>query len=78
MAMSFQLPTWTNPPNDTNTSDRARLITKILSKMKTEMKAMKDEVITAEASKQTTCGKSAKSSHRDVKESGKPPKPKLK
>ena len=73
MATSFQLPTWTNPPNDTNTSDRARLITKNLSVMQAQMKA-----IAAEASKWTTRGRSAKSSHQDIKDSGKLPKPKSK
>ena len=53
-------------------------MTKVLSEMQAQMKAMKDEVITAEALKWTTHGWSAKSSHRDVKDSGKLPKPKLK
>ena len=46
--------------------------------MQSQMKAMKDEVIAAEASKRTTRGKSAKGSHRDVKDSEKQPKPKSK
>ena len=46
--------------------------------MQAQMKAMKDEVITAEASKRTTHGWAAKSSHQDIKDSGKLPKTKLK
>ena len=72
MAISFQPPTWTNPPNDNNDSDRAKLIPKVLSEMQAQMKAMRDEVIAAEVSNWL-----AKSSHRDIKDSGKPPKLKL-
>ena len=78
MATSFQLPTWANPPKDNDISDRARIITKALSEMQAQMKVMREEVIAAEALKQITCGWAAKSSHRDVKDSGKLPKSKLK
>ena len=77
-ASMFQLPSWPNPPDDTETADRAQLIAKVLSEMKAQMKAMKDEVIAAEASRRTTHGKSAKGSNQDAKDPEKQPKPKLK
>ena len=67
-ALMFQLPSWPNLPDDT----------KVLSEMQAQMKAMKDEVIAAEASKRTTNGKSAKGSNKDVKDPEKQPKPKSK
>ena len=72
------LPAWTDQPNDSDISDRARPITKALAEMQAQMKAMKEEVITAEALKWTTHGHTAKSSHQDVKDLGKLPKPKSK
>ena len=63
MSTNFQLPTWTDTLGDNDVSDRAKLITKALSKMQAQMKAMKKEVITAEASKWMTHGQTAKRSH---------------
>ena len=74
----FRLPTWPSLLDEINTEDRAQLIAKVLSEMQVQMKAMKDEVIAAEASKRTTHGKSAKGSNQDVKDPEKQPKPKLK
>ena len=73
-ASTFQLPTWSNPPDDTEVGDWVQLITKVLSEMQAQMAAMKEGVITTEALKMITCGKSAKGSNRDAKGPEKQPK----
>ena len=65
-------------PNDHKVEVRGKLISKTLSEMQAQMKAIKGEVIAAEALKWTTHGWTAKSSHQDSKDSGKPPKLKSK
>ena len=75
---SFQLLTWEDTPNDNKVSVRGKLIGKVLLEMQAQMKAMKEEVIAAEASKWSTHGWAAKSSHQDIKDSGKLPKSKSK
>ena len=75
---SFQLPTWEDTPNNNKILVRGKLIGKVLTEMQAQMKAVKEDVIAAEASKQSTRGQAAKNSHRDIKDSGKPPKLKLK
>ena len=77
-ASTFQFPSWPNPPDDTETSDRAQLIAKVLSEMQAQMTTMKDEVTIAKASSMTTHGKSAKGSNQDAKDAEKQPKPKSK
>ena len=63
MATSLQLPTWEDTPDDNKLLVRGKLIGKVLFEMQAQMKAMKEEVIAAEASKWTTRGWAAKSSH---------------
>ena len=76
---SFQLPTWTDVPNDHQSATRGELIRKTLSEMQAQMKAIKGEVLATEASRWTTHGQAARASHRDAKDSGeKPQKLKLK
>ena len=50
-------------PDDNKILDRDKLIGKTLSEMQAQMKAMKEEVTAAEALKQSTHGRAAKSSH---------------
>ena len=76
--MTFMLPVWSNPPDDAEPGDQARLITKVLSEMLAQMTAMKEEATEVEASKITTCSKSAKNSSQDDKGNKKQPKLKSK
>ena len=63
MVTSFQLPTWEDTPNDNKISVRGKLIGKVLTEMQAQMKAVKEEVTAAEASKWSTHGQATKSSH---------------
>ena len=78
MTTSFQLPTLEDTPNDNKVLVRGKLIRMVLFEMQAQMKTMKEEVIAAEASKWSTCGQAAKSSHQEIKDLGKLPKPKSK
>ena len=73
-AMTFKLPVWSNPPDDAELGDRARLITKVLSEVQAQMTVMKEEATEVEASKMTTRSKSAKNSSQDDKGDEKQPK----
>ena len=59
---SFQLPTWTDVPDDHQSATRVRLIRKTLPEMQAQMKVIKGEVLATEASKWTTHGRAAKTS----------------
>ena len=76
--MTFKLPAWSNPPDDAEPGDLARLITKVLSDVQAQMTAMKEEATEVEASKMTTHSKSAKNSSQDDKGNKKQPKSKSK
>ena len=77
-AMTFKLPVWSNPPDDAELGDQARLITKVLSEMQAQMTAVKEEATEVEASNMTTCSKSAKNSSEADKGDEKQLKSKLK
>ena len=42
-ATTFELPTWTNPPDDANQEDRGQLIDKTLTQMQEQLKALEEE-----------------------------------
>ena len=77
-ATTFKLPVWSNPLDDAELGNQARLITKVLSEMQAQMTAMKEEAIKVKASKVTIHSKSAKNSSQDDKGDEKQPKLKSK
>ena len=66
-ATTFELPTWTNPPDEANQEDRGRLINKTLTVMQEQLKALEEEAPRATEVKMSTCGQKAKGTDRNNK-----------
>ena len=62
-ATTFELPTWTNPPDDANQEDRGHLINKTLTEMQEKLKALEEEAPRAAEVKTSTHGQKAKDTH---------------
>ena len=57
---TFELPTWTNPPDYANQEDRGHLIDKTLTEMQAQLEASEEEAPRAAEVKMSTRGQKAK------------------
>ena len=71
MPTTFELPTWTDPPDDVNQEDRGSLIDKTLTEMREQLKVLEEEAPRATEVKMNTCGQKAKDTDRNSKGDGK-------